>query len=182
MSVQTDPVPPAPQHTPPREQDERLPSGRDKAVTLFRQPWIRWFISVRDKVNVLNESIVNLGDMSGAGILVKNGAAWLLRTITGVSGEIAVTDGDGVGGNPTIGLADTAVTPGTYGTSTQVGQFTVDAKGRITAAANISISGGGGPSAGGITVTGGAQDGPVLTAGLTFSAILPTGYDLTGLD
>lgn len=43
------------------------------------------------------------------------------------------------------GLADTAVTPGTYGDATHVGQFAVDAKGRITAAADVAISGGGSP-------------------------------------
>jgi hypothetical protein len=38
-------------------------------------------------------------------------------------------------------LANTAVVAGTYGTSTQVGQFTVDSKGRITQAQNVTISG-----------------------------------------
>jgi hypothetical protein len=38
-------------------------------------------------------------------------------------------------------LANTAVVAGTYGTSTQVGQFTVDTKGRITFAQNVTISG-----------------------------------------
>ncbi len=37
-------------------------------------------------------------------------------------------------------LANTAVTAGTYGSATQIPQFTVDSKGRITAASNISIS------------------------------------------
>lgn len=37
-------------------------------------------------------------------------------------------------------LASTAVTPGSYGSSTQTSAFTVDAKGRLTAASNISIS------------------------------------------
>jgi hypothetical protein len=37
-------------------------------------------------------------------------------------------------------LANTAVTSGVYGSSTQIPQFTVDSKGRITAASNISIS------------------------------------------
>lgn len=38
-------------------------------------------------------------------------------------------------------LANTAVTAGTYGTATQVGQFTVDSKGRITSATNVTITG-----------------------------------------
>ena len=54
--------------------------------------------------------------------------------------------------NPTIAasavgpseLASTAVTPGSYGDATHVGQFTVDADGRLTAASNVAVSGGGG--------------------------------------
>lgn len=37
-------------------------------------------------------------------------------------------------------LADTAVTPGTYGDATNVAQFTVDQQGRITAASQIALS------------------------------------------
>jgi hypothetical protein len=38
-------------------------------------------------------------------------------------------------------LANTTVTPGTYGTATSVSQLTVDAKGRITSAVNVPITG-----------------------------------------
>ena len=38
-----------------------------------------------------------------------------------------------------IGLLNTGVTAGTYGDSTTVGQFTVDAKGRLTTASNVAI-------------------------------------------
>lgn len=40
----------------------------------------------------------------------------------------------------TTTLANTAVTPSSYGTSTSVGSFTVDSKGRLTAASNTSIA------------------------------------------
>ena len=40
----------------------------------------------------------------------------------------------------TADLPNTAVTPATYGTASQVGTFTVDAKGRITSATNISVA------------------------------------------
>jgi len=39
-----------------------------------------------------------------------------------------------------VALPATGVTAGAYGSATQVGQFTVDAKGRLTAAANVSIT------------------------------------------
>lgn len=44
-------------------------------------------------------------------------------------------------GSIIVDLDDTAVTPATYGDSTHVGTFTVDAQGRITAASSVAISG-----------------------------------------
>ncbi len=67
---------------------------------------------------------------------------------TGSSGGITQLTGDvtaGPGsGSQAATLANTAVTPGTYGDATNVAQVTVDSKGRITAATNVAISGGGG--------------------------------------
>lgn len=50
----------------------------------------------------------------------------------------------------TIAVADTAVTPGAYGSATQVGTFTVDQQGRLVLAGNTTITG---------TTPGGAASG-----------------------
>lgn len=57
-------------------------------------------------------------------------------TVSG-SGTTWNIDSSAVG---SVELASTAVTPGTYGSATQVGQFTVDADGRLTSAGNVSIT------------------------------------------
>lgn len=71
-------------------------------------------------------------------------------------------------------LADTAVTPGTYGDATHVPQITVDQDGRITAASDVAITGGGGGAWTMIsTTTLGAS-----AASVTFSTIPGTYKDL----
>jgi hypothetical protein len=63
------------------------------------------------------------------------------------TGEPGITPGTGIVvtdpglGVPGISIADTAVTPGTYGDATDVGQFTVDKQGRLTSAVNVPITG-----------------------------------------
>ena len=84
-------------------------------------------------------------------VLSWNGSdyAWVAQS-GGGSGDItSVVAGTGLSGGATSGdatvnLADTAVTAGVYGSATKSAQFTVDAQGRITSAANVNISGGGG--------------------------------------
>ncbi len=61
------------------------------------------------------------------------------QTITFIGGVGLTTTGSATR-NMTIDLDNTAVTPGSYGTASSVGSFTVDAQGRIIAASNSSIS------------------------------------------
>jgi hypothetical protein len=59
--------------------------------------------------------------------------------LQGTGNEISYASG-------VIGLTDTAVTPGTYGSSTNSPRITVDQQGRITSVSEQAISGGGGGS------------------------------------
>lgn len=75
-----------------------------------------------------SDTLTALATFSSNGFIVRTGNdAFAGRTIAGTTGQINVTDGSGAGGNPTISLEDTGVTPGTYNS------VTVDAKGRVTA-------------------------------------------------
>lgn len=56
-----------------------------------------------------------------------------------VTSPIVKVDG-GAGNNYTLSLADTAVTPTTYGSASKFATFTVDAKGRLTAAAEHPVT------------------------------------------
>jgi len=92
----------------------------------------------------LDGLVSSLANVSGAGIAAfPNNGTVVPRILTGTAGDISVTNGDGAAGNPVFDLVNTAVTPGTYGSSTQVPVVTVDDKGRITSATYASIAAGG---------------------------------------
>lgn len=82
---------------------------------------------------------------AGAGITITNGAGTITIAAPQVGTVTSVATGTGLTGGPitatgTISLADTAVSAGSYGSSSSVATFTVDAQGRLTAAANSAIS------------------------------------------
>lgn len=54
-----------------------------------------------------------------------------------------VHTGDAVGTFPAVTLNTVNINVGTFGDATHVGQFTVDGKGRITAASSVAVTGGG---------------------------------------
>jgi len=61
------------------------------------------------------------------------------RTFAPVSGDLVGTDG-GANANYSLGLAATAVSAGAYGANNKTVSFTVDAKGRLTAAAQFTLN------------------------------------------
>jgi hypothetical protein len=88
---------------------------------------------------------VSIGGGAGAApvnatylVVSLNGTLTAERVLVAGTG-LTSTDG-GANGNFTVLIANTAVTPATYGSATQVGQFTVNQQGQITGASNVSIS------------------------------------------
>jgi hypothetical protein len=64
----------------------------------------------------LSGLVLNLAQSSGVGLLTRtSGNSIGLVTLTGTASEIDVTNGTGDGANPTIGLADDPILPGTGG-------------------------------------------------------------------
>jgi len=70
----------------------------------------------------LTGQVLNFANASFNGLVVlSTGGAITSATITGTSNQIAVTNGNGISGNPTVGLADNAIMPGTGSMTVPVG-------------------------------------------------------------
>jgi hypothetical protein len=62
----------------------------------------------------LTGQVLNFANASFNGLVVlSTGGAITSATITGTASQIAVTNGNGISGNPTVGLADNPILPGT---------------------------------------------------------------------
>jgi hypothetical protein len=72
-----------------------------------------------------------------------------------------------VSGDPTITLADTAVTPASYGDGTHVAAVTIDQQGRVTSASNVTITGAAPTGAAGGDLTGTYPDPTLATTAVS---------------
>lgn len=97
----TKPIPPVPTVAPitPKE--------------IVTENWSRWFMNLRDKVNVIDAGIISIAKINSPGTVV--------------------TDGNG-------NFSAVHLTPGTYGSATQVPVITVGAIGDITNITTTTIT------------------------------------------
>ena len=100
-------------------------------------------LSIANGDGVAGSPVISLaGDLAAiealnsTGILARTASnTWAQRTLTGVAGRTVITNGNGVAGNPTIDLATSGVTAGTYQS------VTVDTLGRVTAGTTVNSNG-----------------------------------------
>lgn len=101
--------------------------------------------AVPNTVNVLADGLLTGGGALTGNVTVSLTNVPIANVTGGVANTVSVLAGTGLSGggnlssNVTLALANTAVAAGNYGTAASVGQFTVDAQGRLTSAANVAI-------------------------------------------
>ncbi|WP_374634066.1 hypothetical protein [Ferrovibrio sp.] len=114
-----------------------------------------WVCATYERANGLSVSAIlaAINALSSTGLIARTGAgAVAARTITGTSGEVAVSNGDGVSGNPTLSLPTAltftgkTVTGGTFsgitlsGTTTLPGSGSISSSGAITSGTGQNIA------------------------------------------
>ena len=95
---------------------------------------------VNNGVQPFSSTLDALSSFNTNGIMVQTDTSEFIgRTIEGTASQVTVTNGDGVAGNPTIGLAASGVTAGTYGSSSLIPVPVIDTYGRITGITTAAV-------------------------------------------
>lgn len=86
-----------------------------------------------------SDAVVSVNGQTGIVVLSAANVGAAANTVNVIAGT-GLAGGGALTANVTLDLANTAVAPGTYGSASQVSQVTIDAQGRVTSAANVSIA------------------------------------------
>lgn len=142
--------------------------------------------AVWEKIDT-TDAVLSVNGQTGVVVLTPADIGAAANTVNVIAGT-GLAGGGALTANVTLDLTNTAVTPGSYGSATQVSQVTIDAQGRVTSAANVSIaisnsavSGLGTMStqnANSVAITGGSVDNTTLAnANITsLAATFPNNY------
>ncbi len=110
----------------------RLTAAANTSISILASQVSDFSANTRAQISVSGDLAYN----SSTGVISFTNDAGDIESVTAGTG----LTGGGTSGAVTVSLASTAVTAGSYGSSSSVGTFTVDAQGRLTAASNSSIS------------------------------------------
>jgi hypothetical protein len=111
-------------------------------------------------------------NLASTGLVVRDGIGSVISRSLIAGTGINVSNGNGISGDPTVALANTAVSPGTYGSSTSSPVFTVNQQGQITSSGSTVIT----PQWSSITST------PTTLSGYGITDAVPITRTVTGLN
>lgn len=148
--------------------------------------WALFNGSVWQKIDQ-SDLVVSVNGQTGVVVLDVTDISGAVPNTVNVLAGTGMTGGGALTGNVTITLANTAVVSATYGNSSTVGQFEVDAQGRIVAASNQAITiavancTGAVPNTVNVLAGGLLTGGGALTGNVTISLTSVPAANITGL-